>query len=153
GDFVDDDFVSVAPDGGLTAAANSDGFVPSTAAEDVDAFAQIRGLPLDQWMLFSGTETIQNPDLKVQTSSCAIAFAFYKSQSKVKFPTVNVSAGPIRVSYGVMVDGGGWTSGGKVPPWDPQVRQYAAGMALYKVAAQLSPKLQADALKIAAVQV
>ena len=79
GIFVDDDFVNVSPDSNLTAAANNDGWVPSTSAESVIAFGSIHTVPFSEWHVFLGTEMVNNTTLNVAAESSAVAFAFYKT--------------------------------------------------------------------------
>ena len=77
GMFVDDDFVAVTPDAGLTAAANNDGFVPTASAENVDAFASIHAVPFESWTVVAGMEAVNNLVLQAAAGSSAAAFAFY----------------------------------------------------------------------------
>lgn len=152
GMFVDDDFVSVTPDAGLTAAANNDGFVPTTALEHIIAYNSIHAVPFDKWMVVAGTETVANTDLTAGAESSAVAFAFYFSPTiTIKPPTV-YQAGTW-VSFGVTVDGGGPTGAGPVPPWNPLLRQIAAGFAFAEAGGLLHPELQRAALEIAAKQI
>lgn len=154
GIFVDDDFVTVSPDSGLTTAANNDGWVPSTSAESVNAFGSIHAVPFSSWHVFLGTEMVNNTTLNVAVQSSAVAFAFYKTP---------VSSGPSKinrqfaeyvwVSYGVMVDGGGPTSGGPVDPWGPYVMELAAGLMLAEAAKKVSPDLKSSVMALAAKQV
>ncbi len=160
GDFVDDDFVTVQPDDGghtLTAQANNDGFVPTAAAEDIQAYNSlpIEGVPFLSWNVFVGTESVTNRDLNPTVNSSAIAFAFYQvpaSSGPISKPP-QVAAEWTWVSYGVMVDGGGPTGRGPVPPWNPFILQLAAGLAMADVASKVDKKLRGDVLGLAAKQV
>jgi hypothetical protein len=159
GDFVDDDFVAVQPDDAghtLTAQANNDGFVPTASTEDIQAYNSlpIEGVPFSAWNVFVGTESVTNRDLNTTVNSNAIAFAFYQATSSpgpVKPP--QVAAEWTWVSYGVMVDGGGPTGRGPVDPWNPFLRQLAAGLAMADVASKVDAKLRSDVLGLAAKQV
>jgi hypothetical protein len=160
GNFVDDDFVTVQPDDAshtLTAQANNDGFVPTTAAEDIQAYNSlpIEGVPFSTWNVFVGSESVTNRDLNPTVNSSAVAFAFYQapaSSGPVKPPHLS-AAEWTWVSYGVMVDGGGPTGRGPVDPWNPYLRQLAAGLAMADVASKVDAKLRGDVLALAAKQV
>jgi hypothetical protein len=153
GNFVDDDFVAVTPDANLTSAANNDGFLPTTAAEDVNAFANIHNVPFDKWLSVSGPETIQNRDLKTVVNSYGIDFAFYLTPKTSKFDISRFPEEWTWVSYGVMVDGGGPTGRGPVPPWLPRyAQQYAAGLALKNLAQHLSPEFHNRAIELGNAQ-
>lgn len=157
GNFVDDDFVSVAPDAGLGAAANEDGWVPSAALEHIQAFASIHATPLLNWQVVlqspPGADTVVAADLQAAAQSQGVAFAFYQRPS-----------GPSRwvdphryeigtwVSWGVMVDGGGPTGHGPVDPWGPLVREFAGAMALAEAARKGGVETRAASLDIAAKQ-
>jgi hypothetical protein len=154
GDFVDDDFVSVAPDGSLTADANNYGFVPTASLENINAFTSIHSVPFSDWKVVVGTESINNEDLQAEAHTTAIAFAFYQTTSVVGpvRPGQYASAGTW-VSWGVMVDGGGPTGAGPVPPWNPYLKELATGLALAEAANKVSPRLKANVLDLAARQV
>ena len=154
GDFVLDDFVDVVTDASLTADANLDGVVPTSAqSEDVRAYASIRAVPFDQWIVVEGTEPVTAEDLDGTQNTSAIAFAMYQSPpGGVKVPAPNV--GDVTwVSWGVTVDGGGPSGRGPVPPWSPFVRELAAGLALAESAASVDQTLRSSVLRLAADQV
>jgi hypothetical protein len=154
GIFVDDDFVNVSPDSNLTAAANNDGWVPSESAESVIAYGSIHTVPFSDWHVFLGMEMVNNTTLNVAVQSSAVAFAFYKTPVSSKPPGINRQfEESVWVSYGVMVDGGGPTSGGPVDPWGPYVMELAAGLMLAEAAKKVSPDLKAGVMAIAAKQV
>jgi len=153
GTFVDDDFVTVAPDGGLSFAANDDGWVPTTNAEDINAFNAIHAVPFTDWMVFAGTESVTNEDLSAAKATSAVAFAFYQSPAQPPIGHVVPPAESTWVSWGVMVDGGGPTGRGPVPPWNPYVRELAAGLALAEAGMLLRQGSRAAALRLAATQV
>ena len=153
GTFVDDDFVTVAPDSTLTAAANADGFVPTTAPEIVSASHLIEYVPFYDWTIVAGTETINHEDLQTAAQSSAIAFAFYWAPHGLGLrPPRRYEVG-IRIYAGVTNDGPGLTDHGPVGPWYPFVAQFAAGLALADAASLVSPELKANVLDIAARQV
>jgi hypothetical protein len=153
GTFVDDDFVTVSPDASLTFAANDDGWVPTTNAEDVNAFSAIHAVPFLDWTVFAGTEAVVNGDLKAAVTTSAVAFAFYQSPQSPGPHRFNPAAEGTWVSYGVMVDGGGPTGNGPVPPWNPYLRELAAGLALAEAGQLVRPQLRGAVLRIAATQV
>jgi hypothetical protein len=153
GTFVDDDFVDVVTDPTLTAAANQDGFVPSASAEDVRAFNGIHGVPFDDWQVVVGTDPVVGVDLDAPQDSSAIAFAFYKLPERVHFGRPHDEELGTWVSWGVMVDGGGPTGNGPVPPWNPLVRELAAGLALAEAGQQTKGSIRAGTLRLAARQV
>jgi hypothetical protein len=152
GIFVDDDFVSVTPDNALTAAANNDGFVPTASIENIDAYASIHNAPFQNWTVVEGSETVNAKDLQAAANSFAIAFAFYIGGSGKVPPTGNYEAGAW-VSWGVIVDGGGPTGAGPVPPWNPYLQRFAAGLALAEAVHKVSMKLRPNLLEIAAQQI
>jgi hypothetical protein len=158
GDFVDDDFVTVVPDGSLTAEANNDGFVPTASLENIIAYASIHlvphSIPFSDWKVVVGSENVNNEDLQAKAQTTAIAFAFYQATSG-SGPVVQPGRYAVGtwVSWGVMVDGGGPTGAGPVPPWNPYIKELAAGLALADAASKVSPKLRANVLDLAAKQV
>lgn len=156
GTFVDDDFVTVTPDDGaktLTLAANNDGFVPTAVAEQVLAFAAIHAIPFQDWQVIpAGGEVVNGTTLEAAMSSSAIAFAFYTSRV-LKLPRGSERELGTWVSWGVMVDGGGPTGRGPVPPWTGHVRELAAGLALAEAAGVVDARLRGGVLEAAAKQV
>jgi hypothetical protein len=153
GNFVDDDFVTVSPDNTLTAAANNDGFVPTASQEHVNAFGSIHSVPFVNWTVIAGTETVNAGDLLATARSSAIAFAFYQTPNLPRLNVPRVPEDSTWVSWGVMVDGGGPTGRGPVPPWNPFVLQFAAGLALADSARNVSSELRSHVLDLAAKQV
>jgi hypothetical protein len=145
GTFVDDDFVTVSPDGSLIFAANDDGWVPTTRAEDVNATGAIHTVPFLDWTVFVGTETVLNQDLKAAATTYAVAFAFYQTPQTPPIRRFRPEAEGTWVSFGVMVDGGGPTGNGPVPPWTGYLRDLAAGMALAVAGQFLAPQSRAAA--------
>ena len=155
GRFFDEDFVTVAPDSGLAANANETGVVPTGSAEDINAVTSIEAVPFLDWTEFvEPTPLIVNSeDLHAAAGATAVAFAFYQTPASVTTrPPHHYEVGTW-VSWGVTVDGGGLTGHGPVPPWNPLVRQLAAGFALAEAADLVAPELRAGVAKIAAEQV
>jgi hypothetical protein len=154
GDFVDDDFVDVVTDATLTFVANEDGWVPTaTAAEDIRAYAGIHSVPFDDWQVFVGAEPVVAEDLNATQNSYAVAFAFYKQPEHVKHPRIPREELVTWVSWGVKVDGGGPTGNGPVPPWNPLIRELAAGFALAEAGQETEGSIRAQTLRLAARQV
>jgi hypothetical protein len=154
GDFVLDDFVDVVSDASLTAEANLDGIVPTTTeTEDVRAYTSIRSVPFDQWIVVEGTEPVTAEDLSGVRDSFAIAFAMYQSHQGGYRPPIPNVADATWVTWGVTVDGGGLTGRGPVPPWNPFVRELAAGLALAEAAGTVDQSLRSSVLRLAADQV
>lgn len=154
GDFVLDDFVDVVTDPSLTADANLDGIVPTTArAEDVRAYASIRAVPFDEWIVVEGTEPVTAEDLSGLQDTTAIAFAMYRTPQGPPTSAVHNVGDETWVSWGVTVDGGGPTGRGPVPPWNPFVRDLAAGLALADSAAAVDESLRAAVLRLASDQI
>jgi hypothetical protein len=154
GMFVDDDFVDVTSDPSLTIAANNDGFVPTPAAsQDVRAYGSIHAVPFEDWLVVSGEVTVANLDLLAPKDVSAIAFAFYHSPTSPKIKAPGDRALGTWVSWGVMVDGGGPTGRGPVPPWNPFLLELAVGLALAETAQMARPGLQKDILRLAARQI
>jgi len=152
GNFVDDDFVDVVTDASLTAAANNDGFVPTASAEDIRAYNLIHAVPFLDWTVVAGSEGVSSVDLQAAVRTSAVAFAFYQTPSGPVFRPGHYEIGTW-VSWGVMVDGGGPTGAGPVPPWNPFVLELAAGLALADAAGKVNEKLRSQVLEIAAKQV
>jgi hypothetical protein len=155
GRFFDEDFVTVSPDASLTANANETGVVPTNSAEDIQAVSSIEGVPFLDWTEFiqPAAQVIATEDLHASADATTVAFAFYQTP---------VSPGPPRpgdreigtwVSWGVKVDGGGATGHGPVEPWNPFVRQLAAGLALADAASLVAPELRAAVSELSARQV
>jgi hypothetical protein len=151
GTFVDDDFVDVVSDASLTAGANNDGFVPTGAAQDIRAYASIHAVPFREWVVALGAPTVANMNLHADAGTISIAFAFYMTSRRV----INVPHEETWtwVSWGVKVDGGGLSGTGPVPPWNPLVRELAAGLALAETGRLLDRELQSTVFDAAAKQV
>ncbi|HKC24097.1 MAG TPA: hypothetical protein VKF32_05110 [Thermoanaerobaculia bacterium] len=154
GDFVDDDFVDVVTHPNLTAAANNDGFVPTASAEDIRSYVSIHSVPFTTWLVAAGAEAVNGRVLTAAQGTSTISFAFFQTPAltQPKFPSKEYSESTW-VSYGVMVDAGGPTGRGPVPPWNPFLRELAAGLALADAARLLRRDLRGAALQVAARQV
>jgi hypothetical protein len=158
GNFVDDDFVDVLPDAGLTASANNDGFVSTAKAEDIRAFTGIHGVPFSDWTVIPepDNEVVNNRDLQAAIKTTSIAFAFYQQPAGVQppqFTSPSIPADATWVSFGVMVDGGGPTGHGPVDPWNPFLTQMAAGFALGNAVSKFDKELQGAVSEIASRQI
>jgi hypothetical protein len=163
GKFVDDDFVTVkdannqVEDKQRTDDANVNGLMPTPSTASVDALAKLAGASLYWWVCVSGKEQIFAEVLTAQQETTADAIAFYKTDPAPPSPVREIRGrfeDRAWVSWGVTVDGGGpWGGGGPIPPGDPLVLQFAAGLALAEAAQKLHPTLQGEALGIAARQV
>ena len=82
-----------------------------------------------------------------------IWFAFYQS-SNLRLPKNLGQYGEVtHIYFGVINDAPGLTDHGPVGPWDPFVRQLAAGVALAVAADKVNAKLKSELLKVAAAQV
>lgn len=153
GMFVDDDFVAVTTDPTLSQNANEDGFVPTAEAENIEAFGQIHGVPFTNWKVVVGDETVSYLDLGVTIGTNAVAFAFYHLLKFTLPKDVGSYAQITHIYFGVINDGPGRTDRGPVGPWDPLVRQFAAGLALATAASSVNEKLQGELRNLAAAQV
>jgi hypothetical protein len=157
GDFFDDDFVSVAPDTGLTFNANELGLVPTAAQETIQAYAGIGGRVLEDWQILevtpAGADTASGPNLSTAAKSGAVAFAFYKRPHSggLRLDDRQYRVGTW-VSFGVTVDGGGPTGNGPVPPWEPLIRELAASLSMAYVARQGGVETRTEATALAAKQ-
>lgn len=156
GSFVDDDFVSVSPDGALSAAANEDGWVPATAEEHVLAFGSIHGTPLKDWQIIyqqpAHADSASGNDLHTAAGSSAVAFAFFqRPEGGWRWDLPPIAAGTW-VSWGVMVDGGGPTGNGPVDPWGPLWREFGHTMALAEAGRSGGLESRAAVLTLAARQ-
>ncbi len=149
GTFFDDDFVSVAPDAGLTAAANFDGFVPSKALENITAFNPCHeavtgaNIPFQSWMIFDGTPTAAATVLTAPAGSNGTAFAFYHQPAPLVIPNLGNDRALtwLLLLGGVIYDGGGYGirpggTGGPIGPLGPLIArlQPAERDALYGLA-------------------
>lgn len=162
GKFVDDDFVTVTDvnkqvDKQRTDEANVDGLVPTATTASVNASPTLGGAALYWWIFVAGKEPVFANVLTAEQDTTAEAIAFYKTDP-VLAPPVHEPRGFFAdrawVSWGVTVDGGGpWGGGGPIPPGDPLVLEFAAGLALAEAAQRLHPTLRAEALGLAARQV
>lgn len=155
GRFVDDNFVNVMPDSSLTASVNETGFMPTAAAENIEAYNYIHAVPFAEWRVVMGSETVSNRDVTITENSSAVAFAFYQipaGTGGIVAPGFNYKESTW-VSWGVTVDGGGPTGKGPVDPWDPMMHEFAAGMALAQASGKVNSKLKAQVLEIAAQQI
>jgi hypothetical protein len=154
GRFFDEDFVTVTSDPALSANANQTGVVPTTSAEDIQAVGSIEAVPFDDWTEFvaPAPQVINSENLHVAANVTMLALAFYKSPVGRVFHPPHFQEGTW-VSWGVMVDGGGPTGRGPVPPWNPYIRQLAAGFALADAARLVAPELRGAVNEIAAKQV
>lgn len=162
GIFVDDPFVTVEPDKDLTADANDYGVVPTASQENIVAYPTIHSVPFSRWEVISGNDKkdenlkIKDENLNVKAQSAGIAFAFYQIPSTsvaIEGPIQDQQVAGTWVSWGVMVDGGGPTGVGPVSPWNPHMKDLAAGLALADAANKINPSLRADVLSIASKQV
>ncbi len=159
GSFFDDDFVSVAPDAGLSAAANYDGFVPSTALETITAFSPCHeavtggNIPFQSWIVIDGNPGVAGTALTADAGSNSTAFAFYHQPAGLILPPVDDHALTwIMILGSVLVDGGGIgikPGGGVSPigPWGPMLsrlqpaeRDVLYGLALNAIAGNLDAK-------------
>ncbi len=155
GEFVLDDFVKVTSDPSLTTAANWDGYVPTAAAQVVEAFASINAGPFVIWDIVMGGLTKSARNLSAPANSSGIGFAFYQKPAPsggIKLPHDRYRES-VWVSHGVMVDGGGPTGGGPVGPWDPLFGEFIAGLNLAYSARKLDRELRIGVQEIAAKQV
>lgn len=159
GNFVDDDFVEIVNNSALNATANNDGFLPSTRAYDIKCFSAIHTVPFSEWRVITGVETINGRDLMIAGDrKTSVSFAFYQTPvgttSVPKPGRLNpVESESTWVSWGVKVDGGGPTGDGPVDPWNPLLRELAAGFALVDAAKKVNLKLRGELLDLASKQI
>lgn len=158
GDFVDDDFVTVAPDDAaqtLTKLANEEGVLSTTAAETATAFGSIHAVPFEQWKVILPGTTASAANLVAPARAGGVAFAFFKVKTGGTGPLLgnHYFAESVKILWGVIQDGGGGTTGGPVGPWDPLIQQLMAGLAQSQLAVGLDPALRADGMALAAKQV
>lgn len=137
------------------------------------AYGQIHAVPFRRWDAWAVTvpgsiyvnSKYKNGGaagraLTAAAGSNGIAWAFYFTAPD---PLIEkkVPSAWVDVSYGVTVDGGGYsiTPGGKkkpVPPWDPNGPglsvEFATGLMLAAVAGRVRPELRAGTLELAARQ-
>ncbi len=153
GQFIDDDFVSVTVNGvlnaGLSSSINYDGVVATDGVvnEHIIAFNAIANQGFEKWQSLSGTEVISGNDLTVGTGSTAYYLALYEKTDPPHLGRIDDYYSIWQwVDKGTMVDGG-------PHPWSPDLVRLAAGIAMAVKAKYSSPKLQAQALELAAKQV
>ena len=106
--------------------------MPTAAAEEITAVTAIEGVPFLDWTEFTQPEpeVLSEEDLHAGVDTTAVAFAFYQTPAGPEVHRPNEGDVSTWVSWGVKVDGGGPTGHGPVEPWNPFVRQLAAGLAL-----------------------
>ncbi len=153
GTFVDDDFVTVPGDPALTTSVNATGWVPTATAEALVATSPIHGgVPFVYWLHLEDESQLATVNLQLDAGTSGIDFAFYQSPAR---PNVRIphEAEGTWVSYGVMVDGGGPTGNGPVPPWQPDVLRLAAGLMLAEASGKVDQQLRGAVLELAAKQV
>ena len=134
GNFIDDDFVTVAPDGGLTAAANWDGWVPTAGAETITAFnpihnaATARDIPFDSWMEIDPPAPAAGTVLSPPVGSNGTALAMYRTPAPPHFgkPNFNDELVWLLILGSIEWDGPGTVigpggTGGPVGPWGPMI--------------------------------
>jgi hypothetical protein len=155
GRFFNEDFVTVSPDASLAANANETGVVPTESAEEITAVGSIEGVPFLDWTEFvqPSPEVLTGEDLRAEADTTAVAFAFYQTPASAEHHLPSQAEIGTWVSWGVKVDGGGPTGHGPVEPWNPFVRQLAAGLALADAAALVAPELRGAVSELAARQV
>ena len=106
-DFVDEDFVTVTSDPSLTSQANVAGFVPTTNAETVAAFAALAdGERFEHWLVTSDTASASGAILSTPVKSAGLAFATYRD---VKPPVADVTEPLLggTILYGITKGGDG----------------------------------------------
>ena len=155
GRFFDEDFVTVSPDSSLAANANETGVVPTADAEDIIAVPTVEGVPFLDWTEFTqpAPQVVTDEDLHAEAEATAVAFAFYQTPASPEPRRPGHYELGTWVSWGVKVDGGGPTGRGPVEPWNPFVRQLAAGLALADTAKLVAPELRGAVSELAAKQV
>jgi hypothetical protein len=158
GGFIPDDFVDASPDpgGALTLAAN-DGYIDTdtqiTAATTIAARDSLPAKQFAYWLPISSLTyaamqtsppTIGSPnshDIVIHPHDIVVAFAFYNDVR----PRVGVIAREPNI-YDIW-----WwikTHGGTGPD-NPEMREYAAAVALMRIAASVAPELRREVLALA----
>jgi len=83
---IANDFVTVSPDGGLTANANELGWVPTASAETITSHDQILKVPFLNWIVMTqsapGAAVVNGRDLKVGAHTNVAAIAFFGTQNR-----------------------------------------------------------------------
>jgi hypothetical protein len=134
---IANDFVTISPDQGLSAAANDLGFVPTTSAETITSNAQILSVPFLNWTVMSSGITSPKPvvngkSLKVSAHSTVAAIAFFGTQNKHK-PLVSFAdlyaATWHRLYPGEEVDAP--KPGDPGPGWQGAIKQLAVLLAMH----------------------
>lgn len=166
GNFIDDDFVTVAPDGGLTAAANWDGWVPTANAETITAFnpihnvATARNIPFDSWMEIDPPAPAVGAALSPPVGSNGTALAMYRTPAPPHYgrPDFHDTLVWTLILGGVFWDGGGLEGGpgrplGPVDPWGPMIARLSTetkaairGLLLHEAASGLGHEAAATEL-------
>jgi hypothetical protein len=149
GQFIDDTFVDVTSDPGLTSEANVVGLVPTSTAETLVARNAVISTPepFYKWVLNGAFMLAGDRTLHVAKDTVGIAVAIYQqSQTSLGIPP-NISA----------YNPWWWieTHGGLVPPGpvDPWARDLAAALSLAGTAGQASPQQRARLLEAALQQI
>jgi hypothetical protein len=162
GAFVDDDFVDVTSDPSLTTQANDEGFVPTGAAEDVEARTPVHADPFTHWLVIPANgEKVTYRDVFAAVKTDAFAFAFYqptKIDLSYRPPdeilSVEYTAGVANDGLGYQFPRGSGGPGRPVPPQGPLfVRQLTAGLALADLGSVVDAELRGALSRIATAQI
>ena len=157
-DFVDDDFVSVSPDAGLTSDANVVGWVPTDNGETLTAVPGSihTGEAFESWIGGHPVANTATDQLAQQASGYAVAT--YRRQN-VPVPS-NVGQkellvwlilfGIINDAPGVEVHPGG--GGGPVGPWGPYLERVARAAAVASVGIRMAGGAEITRVALAEVQ-
>jgi hypothetical protein len=139
GDFIDDTFVTVSPDGGLTSDANVVGIVPTANAETLTATNSVHtGESFEQWI---GGQPVGDVD-NLQKGESGVAIATYH-RSNIPPPKVGSALMAWLILFGIIQDGGGIQiplgGGGPVPvgPWGPVLEQVVRAASVGSMATQM----------------
>jgi hypothetical protein len=146
GDFIDDDFVTVASDPSLTVAANVDGDVPTAVPETLDAYATVAstGERFDQWIVSPDGTTASGQELDVPQRADGFAFATYDHPPSAYIPRVPINAQEgVIILTGIINDAPGWilVDGHPVPVdpgWGSILREIFSILGMQAQAGRLS---------------
>ena len=143
GDFIDDTFVTVAPDGGLTNDANVVGVVPTANAESLTATGSVHtGESFEHWIgghPEGDTSTVDD----LQQNESGVAIATYH-HSHLKIPSSVSAMEAWLILFGIINDGPGIQiprggGGGPVPvgPWGPFLQRVVRAATVGSLGAQM----------------
>jgi hypothetical protein len=156
GKFIDDTFVTVKSNPGMTDTANRDGIVSTTKEVILQAAQTVQSTtePFKNWMTFNINPAVGDT-LTVPAHSAGVAIAIYENNSlpSVRPPTIQGEGIVATIIGGVAVDGPGWVIINGIPhhidPYGPEFGRLSRGLSIYSQAKILDKKTGREIQKLA----